>query len=217
MERLGAKWKKSQKVGSRRFGSTNRSVAVNREVEQEKVKTGLSGAQTGDFRKGQHRSRGNNERKDQALMGEREFSGAAARDSHLCTPVTPGESRAELLSLLTKECLSPTVIDPRQRGCPQAAAVVVKGIAVPIEGMVEVGVIPETGTETFTGGEKGCQTKGKGFPKGTNLFSACRERGLQQMGSICYVNSLEPGKAITMCCKKCPGAGQVFTPGFSYC
>lgn len=44
-----------------------------------------------------------------------------------------------------------TVIDPRQRGCPQAAAVVVEGVAVPIQGMVEVGIIPVMGTEILTG------------------------------------------------------------------
>lgn len=124
-------------------------------------------------------------------------------------PVTPGENRAELF-LLTNECLSPTIIDPRQRGCPQAAAVVVKSIAVPVQGMVEVGVIPERGTETFTQGEKDCEIKGKGFLKGTTLFSTCRERGLQQMGSICYVNLPEQGKAIKMCCKRYPGHRQVF-------
>ena len=134
-----------------------------------------------------------NEHKDQALMGEREFSEAAARDSHVHEtaistqvktelgqdraglqsattsvkysrmPVTPGGNGAELFSLLTKDCLSPTVIDPRQRGCPQAAAVVIKGIAVPIQGMVEVGIIPERGTETFTQREKGCKPRGKAF------------------------------------------------------
>lgn len=156
---------------------------------KEEVKTRLSGPQhcssTGDFRKSQCRSRRSKERKDGALMGESEFSGAAARDSHVHetatsmrvktelgrgraglhsattsvkhskVPVAPGESRAELFCLLTQECLSPTVIDPRQRGGPQAAAVVVKGIAVPVQGMVEVGIIPERGTETFTRGEKG--------------------------------------------------------------
>lgn len=83
--------------------------------------------------------------------------------------------------------------------------------------MVEVGIIPERGTETLTQSEKGCEAKGKGFLKGTTLFSISRERGLQQMGSICYVNSPERGKAIKMCCKKCHAAGQVFTRGFSYC
>lgn len=63
-------------------------------------------------------------------------------------PVTPRENRAKLFSLLTKECLSPTIIDPRHRGCPHAAAVVIKGIAVPIQGMVEVGIVPERGTQT---------------------------------------------------------------------
>lgn len=103
---------------------------------KEEVKTRLSGAQhyssTGDFRKGQHKSRGSNKRKDQAVMGERGFSGAAVRDSHVHEttistwvktelgrdraglksattsvkhsrmPVTPGENRAELFSLLTR-------------------------------------------------------------------------------------------------------------------
>lgn len=85
-------------------------------------------------------------------------------------------------SLLTKERLSPTIIDPRHRGGPQAAAVVVEGIAVSIQGMVEVGIIPEMGTETFTRGEKGWETKGKGFLKGTTLFSTCRKRGLTADG-----------------------------------
>lgn len=74
-------------------------------------------------------------------------------------PKIPRENRAKLFYLLTKECLSPTIIDPRQRGCPQAAAVVIKGVAVPIQRMVEVGIVPERGTETFTQSEKGCETK----------------------------------------------------------
>lgn len=61
------------------------------------------------------------------------------------------KNRDDLFSLLTKECLSLTIIDPRHRGGPQAAAVVIKGIAVSIQGMVEVGIVPEMGTETFTG------------------------------------------------------------------
>lgn len=75
-----------------------------------------------------------------------------------------------------------TVIDPRQRGCPQAAAVVVEGVAVPIQGMVEVGIIPVMRTEILTGWE------GLRDLKGTILFSTCTKRGLEQMGSICYVN-----------------------------
>lgn len=62
--------------------------------------------------------------------------------------ITPRENGAKLLSLLTKECLSPTIIDPRHGGCPHAAAVVIKGIAVAIQGVVEVGIVPERGTET---------------------------------------------------------------------
>lgn len=148
---------------------------------------------------------------------ERGCNPATTSTKHSRMPITPRENRAKLFSLLTNECLSPTIIDPRHRGCPQAAAVVIKGIAVPIQGMVEVGIIPERGTETLTQSEKGCEAKGKGFLKGTTLFSISRERGLQQMGSICYVNSPEQGKAIKMCCKKCHAAGQVFTRGFSYC
>lgn len=141
---------------------------------------------------------------------------APTSTKHSRMPITPRENRAKLF-LLTKECLSPTIIDARQRGCPHAAAVVIKGIAVPIQGMVEVGIVPERGTETFRQSEEGCETKGKGLLKGTTLFSISSERGLQQMGSICYVNSHEQGKAIKMCCKKCPGAEQVFTRGFSCC
>lgn len=141
---------------------------------------------------------------------------APTSTKHSRVPLSPRENRAKLF-LLTKECLSPTIIDPRQRGCPQAAAVVIEGIAVPIQGMVEVGIVPGRGTETFRQNEKGCKSKRKSCLKGTALFSISRERGLQQMGTICYVNSQEQGKAIKMGCKNCPGAGQVFTRGFSCC
>lgn len=83
--------------------------------------------------------------------------------------------------------------------------------------MVEVGVIPERGTETSTQAVKGCEMQGKGFLKATTRFAICPERGVQQMLSICYVNLPKWGKAIKMCCKNCPGAGQAFAPGFSYC
>lgn len=96
----------------------------------EKVKTRISGVRcyssTGDFRKGQNRSRGSKECKDEALMEESEFSGASVRDIHVYEtaistwvkrelgqdraqlqsattsikhsrmPLTPGEDRAEL-------------------------------------------------------------------------------------------------------------------------
>lgn len=102
------------------FENTSRSVAGNRKMRKEEAKTRISGAQhcssTGDFRKGQHRSRGSNRHKDQALMGEREFSGAAARDSHIHeTAISTwvktelGRDRAGLLSATPSESAA---------GCP---------------------------------------------------------------------------------------------------
>lgn len=74
--------------------------------------------------------------------------------------------------------------------------------------MVEVGIIPERRTETLTQSEKGCEAKGKGFLKGTTLFSISRERGLQQMGSICYVNSPEGEKQLKCAVKNVTQLGR---------
>lgn len=64
-------------------------------------------------------------------------------------PVIPPAFHTPFMGKTAKPKVLLTIIDPRQRGCPQAAAIVIEGVAVPIQGMVEVGVIPVMGTEIF--------------------------------------------------------------------
>lgn len=61
--------------------------------------------------------------------------------------------------------------------------------------MVEVCIIPERGTETFTRGEKGCETKGKCFLKGTPLVFHLQGEGLTADGQYLLCKLARTGKS----------------------
>lgn len=80
MDRLGARWKKSLRIWpgevSGGLGTQTGQFLKRGKWRRRRRRPGTQHCSSAaDFRKGQHKTRGGKEHKDQALLGEREFSG----------------------------------------------------------------------------------------------------------------------------------------------